>query len=93
MKSKARVFTVSVVLAGVFIAAFWVVRRPQPAATYSEFLSHLRAGEVKKATVTVSSESGTDQIAYTLANGSQMKTVIPSDYREAMGVMREKGVE
>lgn len=86
MKSKARVLAVSVVLAGVLLAAFWVVRRPQPAATYPEFLSHVRAGEVRKATVA-------DQITYTLANGTQMKTAIPSDYREAMAAMREKGVD
>ncbi len=93
MKSKARVLAIFAVLAGVFTAAFWAARKPQPAATYSEFLSHVRAGEVRKATVAVSPDSGTDQITYILANGTQVKTVIPSDYREAMAAMREKAVD
>jgi ATP-dependent Zn protease len=93
MKVNTKVLVLSVALLCVLAAGVWVVRRPQPSVTYSQFLAHVKAGEVKEATVTVEPGSGTDLIAYTLANGSQMKTVIPPDYREAMAAMREKMVD
>jgi ATP-dependent Zn protease len=93
MKSNARLLMISVVLICVAAAGVWVVRQPRPAATYSQFVSHVQAGEVKKATVTIGAGSGTDQISYTLANGSRLKTVIPSDRRAAMAVMQAKGVD
>jgi ATP-dependent Zn protease len=94
MKSNAgRLLAISVVLISITAAGFWIMRQPQPAATYWQFLSHVQAGEVKKATVTVGAGSGTDQIAYTLANGSTIETVIPSDRREAMAAMQAKAVD
>lgn len=64
--------------------------RLQPKATYSEFLKRVQAGEVTKATVEVAARSGVDQIDYTLKNGSRVKTVVPSDDREALAAMRDK---
>jgi cell division protease FtsH len=62
----------------------------RPRATYSEFLKRVQAGEVAKATIEVAARSGADQIDYTLKNGSRVKTVVPSDDREAMAAMRDK---
>jgi cell division protease FtsH len=62
----------------------------QPKATYSEFLKRVQAGEVTKATVEVAARSGVDQIDYTLKNGKSVKTVVPSDDREALAAMRDK---
>jgi ATP-dependent Zn protease len=62
----------------------------QSKATYSEFLKRVQAGEVARATVVVASRSGADQIDYTLKNGSRVKTVVPSDDREALAAMKDK---
>ena len=62
----------------------------QPKATYSEFLQRVQSGEVTKATVEVAARSGADQIDYTLKSGKRVKTVVPSDDREALAAMRDK---
>jgi ATP-dependent Zn protease len=80
------------VLAVVAATLVIVVRqgRSQPKITYSEFMTRVQAGEVAKATIEVAARSGADQIDYTLKNGSRVKTVVPSDDREALAAMREK---
>jgi ATP-dependent Zn protease len=65
-------------------------RMLQPKATYSDFLKRVQAGDVAKATIEVAARSGADRIDYTLKNGQRVKTVVPSDDREALAAMRDK---
>jgi cell division protease FtsH len=87
--SRTVFWSVLAVVAATLVIA--ISQRPlQPRATYSEFLKRVQAGEVAKATVEVAARSGVDQIDYTLKNGNRVKTVVPSDDREALAAMRDK---
>lgn len=89
-KTNRIVFWSVLVIVGATLAFTIWHGRLQPKTTYSEFLKRVEAGEVTKATVAVAARSGVDQIDYTLKNGSQAKTVVPSDDREALAAMRDK---
>lgn len=90
MTSKTNRIAFWSVLAIVAATLAFTIWHGQPKATYSEFLKRVEAGEVTKATVEVASRSGADQIDYTLKNGKQVKTIVPSDDREALAAMRDK---
>ncbi len=89
MKTNRIVWGVLAIVAATLAFTVWEGRL-QPKATYSEFLNRVQAGEVTKATVEIAARSGADQIDYTLKNGKRVKTVIPSDDREALAAMRDK---
>ncbi len=91
--TKRIVFFIVLCFAAIALATVIGQSWAQPKATYSAFLRHVQAGEVRSATVAVSERSGTDRIAYTLKNGSRMETIVPSDDREALAALRDRHVD
>ena len=89
-KSNRIVFWGVLTIVGATLAFTIMQGKLQPKATYSEFLQRVQAGDVAKATIVVAARSGADQIDYTLKNGKRVKTVVPSDDREALAAMRDK---
>jgi len=93
MNSKAK----SIVFWGVLIgvaALLWVViqNKPEPAKeTYSQFLQQVESGQVTKATI-VAAQTGANPVAYSLKDGSQMNSMLPADYRDAIEAMQQKMV-
>src|SRR6201986_4729574 len=89
-KSNRIVFWTVLTIVGATLAFTIMKGKFQPKATYSEFLQRVQAGDVANATIVVAARSGADQIDYTLKNGKRVKTVVPSDDREALAAMRDK---
>ena len=93
MNTKAK----SIVFWGVLIAVtalVWAViqNKPNPVkATYSQFLQQVQSGQVSKAVV-VADHTGANPVTYSLKDGSQARTVVPSDYRAALEAMQQKMV-
>ena len=92
MKSKPSVAIICAVvtcLAGVL----WTVgnRRGPAKLTYSEFLEQVRGGLIASVTI-VGSNSGAAQATCHLKNGNTVRTVLPSDYRDALAAMQDKAV-
>lgn len=91
MKSKLRIAlicAVAICVAGVLWMAV-ASQRGQTKLTYSQFLERVRAGQV--ASVIVSwSNSGATQATCRLKDGSTARTVLPSDYRDAMVAMQDE---
>jgi ATP-dependent Zn protease len=86
------VAVVAVVLLGVL---GWMASgkgRPQIKATYSRFLQQVRTGEVASVIITASN-SGASEATYRLKDGAMARTVLPSDYRDALATMQESLVE
>jgi ATP-dependent Zn protease len=93
MNTKAKSILFFVVLIGV-AALLWVVVQngPNPAkATYSQFLEQVQAGQVSKAIV-VAAQTGANPVMYSLKDGSQVHSVLPADYRDALEAMQRKMV-
>ena len=94
MKSTTRITVICVVmicLAGVL----WMTagnRRGQNKLTYSQFLEQVRAGQVVSAIV-IGSNSGATQATCRLKDGKTVRTVLPSDYRDAVAAMQDKLVD
>lgn len=88
----------SIVFWGVLIAVaalMWVVSRNQPTAvraSYSQFLQQVQAGQVSKATI-VATQSGANQVTYSLKDGSLVDSVLPQDYRDVLEAMQQKMVD
>ncbi|MCU1275041.1 MAG: ATP-dependent metalloprotease FtsH [Bryobacterales bacterium] len=90
MKSKARIAIICAVvicLAGVL----WTTGsgRRQTKLTYSQFLEQVRAGQVASVIVT-GSNSGATQATCRLKDGNTVRTILPSDYRDAVLAMQDK---
>jgi ATP-dependent Zn protease len=93
MDTQAKRIIFFAVLIGV-AALLWAVvqNEPNPAkATYSQFLEQVQAGKVSKATI-VSGHTGANPVTYSLTDGSQARSVLPWDYRDALEAMRQKMV-
>jgi len=93
MNSKAKSVVFWVVLIGV-AALLWAVMQSGPnstKATYSQFLEQVQSGQVNKAVI-VDAHTGANPVTYSLKNGSQARTVVPSDYRAALEAMQQKMV-
>ncbi len=94
MKSKTRIAiicSVMICLAGVL----WMTagsRRVQNKLTYSQFLEQVRAGRVVSVIV-IGSNSGATQATCRLKDGTTVRTVLPSDYRDAVAAMQDKLVD
>jgi ATP-dependent Zn protease len=83
-----------VVLIGVG-ALLWAViqNKPRPAnATYSQFFQQVQAGQISKAIV-LAAQAGANQVIYSLKDGSQVNSVLPSDYRDAPEAMQQRMVD
>jgi len=75
-------------------ALLWAVMQNQPTpakATYSQFLEQVQSGQVGKATI-VSGHTGANPVTYSLKDGSQARSVLPWDYRNALEAMQQKMV-
>jgi cell division protease FtsH len=82
-----------VILACVLVLLWQVVRaaktRPDKAITFTEFISDVEAGKVKK----VSISNGIDVKGTYKDNSADLHTLIPANYPEIYKVLQEKGVE
>src|SRR5712692_152796 len=90
MKSKAKF----VILCAVVICLAGVLRtigsqRDLRKLTYSQFLERVQAGQVASVIV-IGSSSGATQVTCRLKDGNTVRTVLPSDYRDAMVAMQDK---
>jgi len=94
MSSKTKGFVFYAVLIGVAALLWLVVRNgPNPAkASYSQFLQQVQSGQVNKATI-VAAHTGVNQVDYSLKDGSQAHTVVPSDYRDVLETLQRKMVD
>ena len=93
MSSKGRtaVFWVVLVCVG---ATLWMVvsgRHTEPTMTYSQFVASVESGKVASVTI-IGSNSGAARATCRLTDGSTVRTLLPSNYGDALRVMREKQV-
>jgi ATP-dependent Zn protease len=91
MNTKARIAMICAALICV-AAALWIAgasRRSLPTLTYSQFVARVRAGQIASVVVMRSSS----QAICRLKDGQTVRTVLPSDYRDAMLVMLDKMVD
>jgi cell division protease FtsH len=74
------------------LAVAWsVIRtsgRGQTRLTYSQFLQLVEAGSV--ASVVIEPGSGANPAICRLKDGNNLRTVLPSDYRDALAAMQDK---
>ena len=93
MNTKAKSVVFWVVLVGV-AALLWAVIQNKPnssTATYSQFLQQVESGQVNNVVVEAE-HTGANPVTYSLKDGSQARTVLPWDYRDALAAMRERMV-
>jgi cell division protease FtsH len=92
-RSKAAIAiirAVAVCLAGVV----WMAegnRRGQTKLIYSQFLEQVRTRQVASVIV-MGGNSGATQATGSLKDGKTVRTVLPSDYRDAVAAMQDSGV-
>jgi ATP-dependent Zn protease len=92
ISTKMKVLTVAAVLtcsAGIF----WLTTVRQGSTTnltYSQFLEDVRAGRVSS--VVVVGNTGAAQATLELKDGKTARTVLPSDYKDALRAMQDKQV-
>ena len=90
-KAKTVVFyAVLIVVAALLWAVIQNGHNP-PKATYSQFLQQVQSGQVTSATI-LAGHTGTNPVTYSLKDGSQARTVLPWDYRNALEAMQQKMV-
>jgi ATP-dependent Zn protease len=90
MKSKASIAIICVVvisLAGIL----WTTgsRRGLTKLTYSEFMEQVRGGQIVSVTI-IGSNSGATEATCHSKDGKAMRTVLPSDYRDALVAMQDE---
>ncbi len=93
MNTKAKTvifFAVLIVVAAILWAVIQNGHNPAK-ATYSQFLQQVQSGQVSSATI-VADHTGTNPATYSLKDGSQARSVLPWDYRNALGAMQQKMV-
>ena len=92
MKSNPK-HIVFAVLIGLAVVVLWMVmentRGQAKKVTYSHFLQQVRAGNVAEVVI-LANGSAPSQTTCGLKDGNVVRTVLPSDYREAIAVMEEK---
>ena len=90
--AKRLIVGVAVILLGVL---GWMASRnghPQIKATYSQFLQQVRDGRVASVIIAASNSGATDA-SYRLKDGAMARTVLPSDYRDALAAMEDSLVD
>jgi ATP-dependent Zn protease len=63
-----------------------------PMATYSEFLDQINSGRVASVVI-IGSNSGAVEATYRLKGREVLRTVLPSDYKDALRAMQERLVD
>jgi ATP-dependent Zn protease len=94
MTKKAKVVIVSAVLICLAAAILWIAAgsaRGMTKLTYSQFLEHVRSGQVASVLV-IGSNSGAVHATGRLKDGNTAVTVLPADYRDAMLAMQDQHV-
>ena len=91
MNSKAKLAIICAVLISV-AGILWMATTSQRALTtltYSQFLEKVRTGQIASVIV-MGSNAGAIQAICRLKDGNAERTVLPSDYRDAMVAMQDK---
>ena len=91
MNSKAKIAIICAVLTCV-AGVLWMAtasERSLTTLTYSQFLEKVRTGQIASVIV-MGSTSGAIQAICRLKDGNAVRTVLPSDYRDAMVTMQDK---
>jgi ATP-dependent Zn protease len=91
MSSKAKIAIICAVLICV-AGVLWMAttsRRSSATLTYSQFLEKVRTGQIASVIV-LGSNSGAVQAICRLKDGNAGRTVLPSDYRDALVAMQDK---
>jgi cell division protease FtsH len=93
MKLKEKIAIASAMVI-CLVSVLWMTtgsRRGQITLTYSQFLEQARAGQVASVIIT-GGDRGATQATCRLKNGNTVRTVLPSDYRDAMTAMQDEHV-
>src|ERR1700694_266726 len=86
------------IICGVLIClagALWMAQTRQPSSTtltYSQFFEKVRTGQIA-GVIVMGSNSGAIQAICRQKDGNTGRTVLPSDYRDALAAMQEKQVD
>ena len=91
MVSKRKIAIACAVLASV-AGVLWIATTGQSSLTtltYSQFLEQVRGGQVASVVV-IGSNSGAAKATCRLRNGQAARTVLPSDYRDALRAMQDR---
>lgn len=91
MNSKGKILITCVVLICV-AGVLWMATNGQGSLTtytYSRFLDQVHSGQVASVVV-IDSNSGAVEAACRLKDGKTVRTVLPSDYRDALVAMQDK---
>jgi len=92
MTSKAKTVAFWAVFVCVGVALWLVVgRHTERKVTYSEFLASVESGRISGVTI-LSSNSGAVTALCRLTDRSSVRTVLPTDYRDALRAMQDKRV-
>lgn len=90
-KAKAVIFwAVLIVVAALLWAVVQNGHNPAK-TTYSQFLQQVESGDVSKATIETE-HTGANPVTYSRKDGSQARSVLPWDYRNALEAMQQKMV-
>ena len=87
-KSVAIICAVLICVAG----ALWVAttnQRSLTTLTYSKFLEKVRTGQIA-GVIVMDSNSGATEAICRLKDGNAARTVLPSDYKDALAAMQDK---
>ena len=91
MNSKAKIATICAVLICVAVVLWMATtsQRSLTTVTYSQFLEKVRTGQIASVIV-MGGNSGATQAICRLKDGNPVRTVLPSDYRDALVEMQDK---
>lgn len=92
MKSNAKAVTIVAALICVAVFSWMTLNntrgQTQTKVTYSQFLQQVQAGQV--ASVVIEPGSQANPVICRLKDGNSVRTVLPSDYRDAIAAMQAK---
>ena len=91
MNSKAKIAIMCAALICAVVVS-WITaanRRSVTTLTYSQFLERVRTGQMANVIV-LDSNAGAPEAQCRLKNGIAVRTVLPSDYRDAIAAMQDK---
>jgi ATP-dependent Zn protease len=92
--SYAKKLSLGGVAIAVIAALLWFspgrVNRP-PGSTYSQFLQEVRTGKVESVSI-APGNLGASPATYRLKDGKTARTVLPSNYRDALATMQDGAV-
>lgn len=95
MKWNAKTLALFLAAIGFAAGLRWMARDSadrSPKATYSKFLQQVRQGNVSTVTITPG-DSGANPATYRAKDGNPGRTVMPSDYRDAIAAMEAGSVD